>query len=171
MKTKKKKKKKKGHNLLEMTITTHHQPYLLIYKLATLLPEEYCDCSIRVFRSDCSIRVYRSFKQVFRGPFMGPPGAPFRLGPGAKCPSCPPLWAAPSMIVLYIGIIKVWAFLTKNIILKPASQYFLGTLAVLVRYNTLKRLQYELKHFQKVAMKCKKNIWWNFLLPDCIRQV
>ena len=25
---------------------------------------------------------------------MGPPGAPFRLGPGAKCPSCPPLWAA-----------------------------------------------------------------------------
>ena len=43
--------------------------------------EEYCDCSIRV---------YRSFKQVFRGPFMGPPGAPFRLGPGAKCPSCPP---------------------------------------------------------------------------------
>ena len=21
---------------------------------------------------------------------MGPPGAPFRLGPGAKCPSCPP---------------------------------------------------------------------------------
>ena len=36
----------------------------------------------------------KSFKQVFRGPFMGPPGAPFRLGPGAKCPSCPPLWAA-----------------------------------------------------------------------------
>ena len=34
---KKKKKKKKGHNLLAMTITTHHQPYLLIYKLATLL--------------------------------------------------------------------------------------------------------------------------------------
>ena len=77
-----------------MTITTHHQPYLLIYKLATLLPEEYCDYSIRVFRSDCSIRVYRSFKQVFRGPFMGPPGASFRLGPGEKCPSCPPLWAA-----------------------------------------------------------------------------
>ena len=26
---------------------------------------------------------------------MGPPGAPFRLGPGGKCPSCPPpLWAA-----------------------------------------------------------------------------
>ena len=25
---------------------------------------------------------------------MGPPGGPFRLGPGAKCPSCPPLWAA-----------------------------------------------------------------------------
>ena len=25
---------------------------------------------------------------------MGPPGAPFRLGSGAKCPSSPPLWAA-----------------------------------------------------------------------------
>ena len=43
----------------------------------------------------CSIRVYRSFKQVFKGPFVGPPGAPFRLGPRAKCPSCPPPpWAA-----------------------------------------------------------------------------
>ena len=30
-------KKKKGHNLLTMTITTPHQPYLLIYKLVTLL--------------------------------------------------------------------------------------------------------------------------------------
>ena len=86
MKTKKKK-KRKGHNLLAMTITTHHQ---LSISLLHCSSEEYCDCSIRVFRSDCSIRVYRSFKQVFRGSFMGPPGAPFRLGPGAKCPSCPP---------------------------------------------------------------------------------
>ena len=78
-----------------MTITipiTNH--ISLSISLLYCSSEEYCDCSIRVFRSDCSIRVYRSFKQVFRGPFMGPPGAPFRLGPGAKCPSCPPLWAA-----------------------------------------------------------------------------
>ena len=26
-----------------------------------------------------------------KGPFMRPPGAPFRLGPGANCPSCPPV--------------------------------------------------------------------------------
>ena len=33
---------------------------------------------------------------------MGPPGAPFRLGPGAKCPSCPPhLWAALAIIYLW----------------------------------------------------------------------
>ena len=31
---------------------------------------------------------------------MGPPGAPFRLGPGAKCPSCPPLWAALTVLVV-----------------------------------------------------------------------
>ena len=70
-----------------MPITNHIS---LSISLLYCSSEEYCDCSIRVFRSDCSIRVYRSFKQVFRGPFMGPPGAPFMLGPGAKCPSCPP---------------------------------------------------------------------------------
>ena len=30
---------------------------------------------------------------------------------------------------------KVWAFLAKNITLKPASQYLHGTLAVLARYK------------------------------------
>ena len=53
-----------------------------------------------------------------------------------------------STIVLYIRV----GFLAKNITLKPASQYFHGTLAVLVRYNQAqKHLQYDLKHFQKVA--------------------
>ena len=28
---------------------------------------------------------------------MGPPGAPFRLGPGAKCPSCPPPVGGPGI--------------------------------------------------------------------------
>ena len=67
--------------------------------------QPYCDCSIRVPRTDCSIRVYRYFKQVFKRPFMGPPGAPFRLGPGKKMPQMPPLWAAlyvRSMIIVYI---------------------------------------------------------------------
>ena len=38
---------------------------------------------------------------------MGPPGAPFRLGPGAKCPSCPPLWAALCMGAQMIGQTQV----------------------------------------------------------------
>ena len=105
-------KKKKNHDLLTMTIATPHQPYLLIYiSLLHCSSEEYCDYSIRVFRSDCSIRVYRSFKQVFKRPFMGPPGAPFRLGPGAKFPSCPPPpcgrpWTIMLLIILltYVAI-------------------------------------------------------------------
>ena len=32
---------------------------------------------------------------------MGPPGAPFRLEPGAKCPSCPPPVGGP--VVSYCG--------------------------------------------------------------------
>ena len=47
---------------------------------------------------------------------------------------------------------KVWAFLAKNITLKPASQYLHGTLAVLVN-QAQKCLQYDWKCFQKVAVK------------------
>ena len=86
----------KGHYILTMTIVTP-SPTISPYLLATLiLYEEYCDCSIRVSESDCAIRVYRSFKQVSKGPFMELLGAPFRLDPGVKCPSCPPspLWVA-----------------------------------------------------------------------------
>ena len=38
--------------------------------------------------TDCSIRVYPSFKQVFKGPFMGPPGPLSGWGPG-KMPQFP----------------------------------------------------------------------------------
>ena len=34
---------------------------------------------------------------------MGPPGAPFRLGPGAKCPSCPPV-GGPAFMLQYTYI-------------------------------------------------------------------
>ena len=52
---------------------------------------------------------------------------------------------------------KVWGFLAKYITLKPASQYLHDALAVLVRYNQAQKcLQYDLKHFQKVATKFLK---------------
>ena len=104
MKTKKKKKKKKkrsqpadNDNNYSLPITNHIS---LSISLLHCSSEEYCDCSIRV---------YRSFKQVFRGPFVGPPGAPFRLGPGEKCPSCPPpppppLWVALTVPDVFSGI-------------------------------------------------------------------
>ena len=84
-------KNKKGHYILTMTIATPHNHISLFINLLYCSSEEYCDCSTRVSRFDCSIRVYQSFQQVFKGSFMGPPGAPFRLGPGAKFPSFPPL--------------------------------------------------------------------------------
>ena len=34
---------------------------------------------------------------------MGPPGAPFRLGPGAKYPSCPPPVGGPGQEVRATG--------------------------------------------------------------------
>ena len=75
-----------------MTITTPHQPYLLIYKLLHCSSEEYCDCSIRVFRSDCSIRVYRSFKQALHGASWGP----FQAGARGKMPQLPPPVGGPA---------------------------------------------------------------------------
>ena len=92
-------KKKKGHDLLTMTIAT---PIFLSISLLHSSSEEYCDCSIRVFRSDCSIRVYRSFKQVFKGPFMGP-----LSGWGQNSPVAPPLWAALSMMNVLSQIANV----------------------------------------------------------------
>ena len=35
---------------------------------------------------------------------MGPPGAPFRLGPRAKCPSCPPPVGGPA----YVDVWGTW---------------------------------------------------------------
>ena len=57
---------------------------------------------------DCSIRVYRSFfKQVFKRPLMGPPGAPFRLGPGTNTPVTP-MWAVwPLKLQLYFNILSL----------------------------------------------------------------
>ena len=60
-----------------MTTATPHQPYLHIYKLATLSSEEYCDYFIRV---------YRSFKQVFKEPLIGA-----SWGPGANPPHPQPV--------------------------------------------------------------------------------
>ena len=87
----KSKTKKKSHDLLTMTIATPHNHISLSISLLHCSSEEYCDCSIRVFMFDCSIRVYRSFKQVVKGPFVGPLGAPFRLGPGKNAPVAPPV--------------------------------------------------------------------------------
>ena len=38
---------------------------------------------------------------------MGPPGAPFRLGPGAKCPSCPPLRVAGSSYIINLQLLFI----------------------------------------------------------------
>ena len=49
---------------------------------------------------------------------MGPPGAPFRLGPGEKCPSCPPpppTWAALG-INTYYPVYKYWVTELKEIL-------------------------------------------------------
>ena len=35
---------------------------------------------------------------------MGPPGAPFRLGPGAKCPSCPPPVGGPASNFILVPV-------------------------------------------------------------------
>ena len=69
------------------------------------------------------------------------------------------------MVVLYIR--DHGAFLAKNIIQKPASQYHPGALAVLVRYNQAQKcLQCDPKCFQYIDTKSKKIIQWNFLLTD-----
>ena len=95
-KLKTKKKKEKGHDLLTMTIATPHQPYLLIYKLTTLLLWrirvllEYLDLIALLEYIDLLNRYSGGPSWGLLGPFVGPPGAPFRLGPGEKFPSCPP---------------------------------------------------------------------------------
>ena len=67
-----------------MTITTHHQPYLLIYKLASryTAPLKNTVTALLEYLDLTAIRVYRSFKQVFRGPFMGLLGPLSGWGPG-----------------------------------------------------------------------------------------
>ena len=76
-----------------MTITNHIS---LSISLLHCSSEEYCDCSIRVFRSDCSIRVYRSFKQVFRGASWGP----FQAGARGKIPQLPSTCGRPCLPTL-----------------------------------------------------------------------
>ena len=66
---------------------------------------------------------------------------------------------------------KIWAFLAKHITLQPASQWFHGTLAVLVRYNQAQKcLQYDLKHSQNIATKLLKIIFSGifYWLTDCL---
>ena len=64
-------KKRSLYYMLTFTIAAPHQ--LKFISLLHCSSEEYCDCSIRV---------YRSIKQVF-------------MESGAKCPSCPPWVALP----------------------------------------------------------------------------
>ena len=71
--------KTKKKSVLTMTIASPHQPYLLIYKLAT----ETVTALLEYLDLDCSIRVYQSFKQLFKG---GSLGAPFKLGARVKIP-------------------------------------------------------------------------------------
>ena len=77
LKTKKKKKKKSLHANND---NSYPSPTISPYFISLLhcSSEEYCDCSIRV---------YRSFKQVFKGPFMGPLSG---WGPGQNTPVAPP---------------------------------------------------------------------------------
>ena len=55
-----------------------------------------------------------------------------------------------STLVLYIlKIIEIWVFLAKKLPQKPASQYYPGALAVLVRYTQAQKcLLYNPKCFQ-----------------------
>ena len=77
-----------------MTIAAPHQLYLLIYNYTyiacyTAPLKNTVTAVLEYLDLDCSIKVYQSFKQIFKGPLMGP----FQAGAQCKMPQLPPVAA------------------------------------------------------------------------------
>ena len=51
---------------------------------------------------------------------MGPPGAPFKLGPGEKC--LPPLWAAMQMVNYTTSVLKLGFCMARGICVTATSE-------------------------------------------------
>ena len=82
---------------------------------------------------DCSIREYQSFKQVFRGPLMGPPAGPLSgwglgnapVAPPPPPPPPPPPHEQPCFVFRSLNISSVpKTTLPVKVLLVPCSLYF-----------------------------------------------